>query len=139
MLRFERSRGPRVLGLHEFGSMPVKASKQVATKSALNPLLIICAIISLPALIALADPWFPASMRWLAGFALIVPVVAALGAYIYFMLTEPNRLQSEEFLIQQQSLAAQIVDNRTQEVIEVSAVSSALSANTSLIEGNSRG
>jgi hypothetical protein len=79
------------------------ATGRIATKSILNPILFLCAI-------ALPSAWGAAifsepPLNYLLFVAGCVPLVVSIWAYIHFAQKDPNRLQSEEFLIQQQALS----------------------------------
>lgn len=118
----------------DLGAHTIAASKHVATRSVLNPLLWLCGIISLPSLIVAA---FVSGPLLTALIVLgVAPPAATLLAYLFFMFSDPNRLQSEEFVLQQQLVAAQIGDNRTKEVLEIPVEMSGLTANTVLIEAS---
>lgn len=70
--------------------------------------------------------------------AALVPPAFALVAYIYWTFKDPNRLQSEDFVLQQRWMDtnAQIGDNRTKEVIDVAPEHSRLAANTAALAGD---
>lgn len=90
------------------------AAGTVHVTSALNPLLWLCAIVSLPATVlaflARSDPFFSCLMLILAG----LPVIGAISAYVYFMLKAPDRLQSEDYQIRHEAL--QIIQNKGSDV-----------------------
>ena len=67
----------------------------------------------------------------------LVPPACTLAAYGYWTLKDPDRLQSEDFVLQQRwtDTNPQIGDNRTNEVIDVPPSQSRLSANTASGEG----
>lgn len=71
----------------------IRALKQ---RSALNPLLWLCAIVSTPLLWVSAN----SQMMWMSISLLVigcVPIATAIYAYLYFMFTEPALLRSEEY------------------------------------------
>lgn len=74
-----------------------RAAARISTNSALNPLLWLCAIISAPCLL-LATLSAAEMAIWLLLLGAF-PVAVALIAYLYFMLRDPNRLQSEQYLL----------------------------------------
>ena len=90
---------------------------QVGTRSVLNPILWLSAIV-FPVGIAgalLAD----GAMTPVLAFVAILPPLVAVGSYVYFMLKDPDRLQSEPFRIEQQWAQSRIVDNRTNEELPI--------------------
>lgn len=112
------------------GPIPVAAAKHVATRNILNPLLFLCAIVSCPAIVGAAFASGPLLTALLVAFG--VPPVFTLLAYCYWTFKDPNRLQSEQFILQQRWMDAQppqIGDNRTHEVIDVSSQETILAPN----------
>ena len=78
------------------------AAGQVATRSIANPMLWLCAIISLPCLIASGVVSEPnASRLFHVGIA---PVILACLAYVYFAFKVPDRLQTEEYRLRNKAL-----------------------------------
>lgn len=74
---------------------------RLRVRSALNPILWLCAIIT-PA--SLAGAIFVPD---LSGFFVALgfcPVLAAVGGFAYLLLKDPSKLQSEDFQIRQQAL-----------------------------------
>lgn len=77
-------------------------AQQVAVKSAVNPSLWACAVISLP-LFALASK----TNGWLskASFAVgLIPVSAFIFSYIYLLFKNPEYLRSEEYQLKMNSI-----------------------------------
>lgn len=72
-----------------------RAAARISTRSALNPLLWLCAISS-PLCFLLATTSGADIAIWFLAIGTL-PIAASLGAYLYFMLRNPNRLQSEEY------------------------------------------
>jgi hypothetical protein len=70
-------------------------------RSALNPALWLCGIVTIPALVA--SPWFANVPDWLIVIAFIPVTVASLG-FIFLLLFDRDKLQSENFQIRKQSL-----------------------------------
>lgn len=75
--------------------------ERVQVKNVMNPLLWVCGLVSAPSGISVAvssDPsWVPMALA-------TVPVAVTLLSYIYFMFTEPDRLQSEGYQLRKQAL-----------------------------------
>ena len=80
------------------------AGTRLTVRSALNPLLWLCAIFCPPcwaaAYLLRADPFV---LRFLAGVS-VIPVLTACGVGIYFAISKPERLQSEQFQLRQRML-----------------------------------
>lgn len=75
--------------------------ERVSVKNALNPVLWVCGLVSVPATLALG---FAPNPSWVHATLAIAPVGVALFAYLYFMIQEPDRLQSESFQLRKQAL-----------------------------------
>lgn len=69
----------------------VEAGSRLTVKSALNPILWLCAIVSIPTLLISAWKDLP---TWMAviGFS---PIVAAIFGFIILVFKNPDKLQSE--------------------------------------------
>ncbi len=76
----------------------------VRVRNALNPILWTCAVAS-PLCFGFAYAFGadPILRYGLAGLGTL-PIILTLAAYIYFMFRNPDRLQSEEFVLRQQEL-----------------------------------
>jgi hypothetical protein len=111
------------------GLTPLAANK-VATRNILNPLLWLCAIVTPASLVA--APFASGALLTVLLITALVPPACTLAAYGYWTFKEPNRLQSEDFVLQKQWLDtnALIGDNRTQQVIDVTPGQSQMTANT---------
>jgi len=120
--------------LRKLGQSSAVASKYVATRSVLNPLLWLSAIIT--PICILASLFAPVPLLYALIVLAFIPPVAAVIAYTCFAVTYPNRLQSEEFVLQQQWVAAQIGDNKTKEVITLEGSAATPTANTAMIDGS---
>jgi hypothetical protein len=96
----------------------------------LNPLLWLCAIITPVAAIAALFASVP--LLYALILLAVLPPVATIFAFIGFAFADPNRLQSEEFLIQQQWVAAQIGNNQTHQIITLEGDAATPAANNAL-------
>lgn len=80
------------------------AAGQLRVRSALNPMLWMCAIVSLPAFgMAYFFREFESlstTLIWVGG----MPVAATILGFFYFMLFAPHRLQSEDFQLRHETL-----------------------------------
>ena len=92
--------------------------ERVHVKNVMNPLLWICGLVSAPSAIAVAlsvDPtWVPMALA-------TVPVAVTLIAYVYFMFTQPDRLQSEGYQLRKPALEL-IEEKGSLAVIEASTI-----------------
>jgi len=74
---------------------------RLRVRSALNPVLWLCAIVTLPIIATLGfatdKPW------WLVSIA-AAPVIVALGGFVFLLLFDRDKLQSEEYQIRKRSL-----------------------------------
>jgi hypothetical protein len=80
--------------------LPPSAGAAVSLKvrSAINPMLWLCAIVTVPAL-GLATI-SPPHMAWLMAAAALLPLTVACGVFVLLAIKDPDRLQSEEFQLQ---------------------------------------
>jgi hypothetical protein len=79
-----------------------EAIKSARHKSAMQPALWLCLIVTTPALGFAIRSQGPAQGVLFAFAA--VPVLLFVGAYIYFMCTDPDRLHSEEYQLRDRAL-----------------------------------
>jgi hypothetical protein len=75
--------------------------ERVRVRNVLNPILWLCGLIAFPAMAALG---FSPHPSWVHIVLATVPVGVALYSYIFFMLRDPDRLQSESFQLRKQAL-----------------------------------
>lgn len=73
----------------------------ISVKSALNPVLWVCGLISVPAMIALG---FMPNPSWVHITLAVAPVGVALFSFLFLMFRDPDRLQSESFQLRKQAL-----------------------------------
>jgi hypothetical protein len=103
------------------GTRHLSSIERVAVKSALNPALWICGLISVPATFSLG---FAPNPSWVHITLALGPVVVALFSFLFFMFRDPDRLQSESFQLRKQALeiieekgSFAVIDATTMEVI----------------------
>jgi hypothetical protein len=78
-----------------------EAGGRLRVRSALNPALWLCAIVAGPALWAtMAHPNPPAWLGWLVA----APVAIACIGYLYLLVFDRDKLQSEEYQIRKKTL-----------------------------------
>lgn len=79
----------------------VSAGGKLTVRSALNPILWLCAIISIPSLIL--APFCGSVQNWV--FALgASPVIAAILGFFFLLIFDRDKLQSEEYQLRKQTL-----------------------------------
>jgi hypothetical protein len=83
------------------GTRSQSSIERVSVKNALNPVLWICGLVSVPAILALG---FAPNPSWVHITLALAPVSVALFSFLYFMFKEPDRLQSESFQLRKQAL-----------------------------------
>lgn len=79
----------------------VEAGSRLRVRSALNPILWLCAIISVPSIVAAA--FSGPSPLWLILLA-AAPIAAAIFGFLFLLVVDRDKLQSEEYQIQKRSL-----------------------------------
>ena len=83
------------------GTRHQSSIERVSVKNALNPVLWVCGLISVPAAITLG---FAPSSSWVHVTLALAPVGVALFSFLFFMFRDPDRLQSESFQLRKQAL-----------------------------------
>ncbi len=75
---------------------------RLQVRSALNPLLWLCAICTPPTftLASFSSGFMQITLLVIGS----IPILCACGAYIYWMLTSPDRLHSEDYQLRRQAL-----------------------------------
>jgi hypothetical protein len=74
---------------------------QLRVKSALNPILWLCGIIGTPCILSITWQKEPS---WVLISLLFMVVLTAIGSFIYFVIVDPDRLQSEEYQLRRKTL-----------------------------------
>lgn len=91
----------------------VEAGGNLKVKSALNPILWMCGIVSSPIVTYIV--FSPKLDAWKVIVLLIfasVPILATLFGFLYLLLNDPDKLQSEEYQIKKRSL--EIIEQKGQ-------------------------
>lgn len=114
----------------------IDAGGKLTVRSALNPILWLCAIVTVPAL--LATPFIGRPPLWL--IALICsPVAAAILGFLFLLLFDRDKLQSEDYQIRKQSLELiQQKGDKEALVIDVDAVEAIANPERKSIETKSK-
>ena len=79
----------------------IEAGGKLTVRSALNPILWLCAIVTIPSLCAL--PFISNPPIWLV-LLICSPVGAAIWGFIFLLFFDRDKLQSEDYQIRKQSL-----------------------------------
>lgn len=109
------------------------ASKQVATQSAMNPLLW-KTVISFP-IAAIVSIFAPAPLNYAILAVGSLPVIFGCLNFTYFAFRDPNRLQSEKHLENMEIIGgSRMLDRATGEVIEIQGEN--VKPDIPMIEGN---
>lgn len=94
----------------QIGHISQTAAHKLHVRSALNPILWLCAISS-PLFLSFSYLFREYNfILYLLIISAIVPIFIACIVFVYFSMRNPNKLQSEDFQIRHESL--QIIQNR---------------------------
>lgn len=121
------------MNLPEFRDI-TSASRQVATYSAMNPILwktVICSPIAM-----ICSVIAPSPLSYFLFFLSALPIVVGSIGFLYFMRTDPNRLQSEGHL-QHMNVLSRIGDNETMKQVVLDSISQrAISKNSAEVKND---
>ena len=113
-----------MIGKENIASKIVESGGKLHVKSALNPILWLCAIITIPSLISV--PFIDETPIWLI-ILIIAPVITAILGFFFLLFLDRDKLQSEEYQLRKRSMEMiqekgesqpRIIDTDTIEVIE---------------------
>lgn len=90
-----------MIGKENIAAKVIESGGKLSVKSALNPILWLCAIISIPSLVAI--PFVDEAPTWLV-LLIISPVFAAILGFFYLLLFDRDKLQSEEYQLKKRSM-----------------------------------
>ncbi|WP_421920102.1 hypothetical protein [Marinifilum sp.] len=90
-----------MIGKENIAAKVIESGGKLSVKSALNPILWLCAIITIPSLIAV--PFIENTPTWLV-ILIIAPVLTAILGFLFLMLFDRDKLQSEEYQLKKRSL-----------------------------------
>lgn len=79
----------------------IEVGGRISVKSALNPILWLCFIISLPGLLLVVNQEYPP--LWLI-LLVVAPVCTAIVGYFFLLIFDRDKLQSEDYQLRKQSL-----------------------------------
>jgi len=79
----------------------IEAGEKLTVRSALNPILWLCALVTMPSLLVV--PFVDDSPNWLI-FLICSPVLIALFGFIFLLIFDRDKLQSEDYQIKKRSL-----------------------------------
>jgi hypothetical protein len=91
------------IALSIFGSART-AMARLRVKSALNPMLWLCGIVTPAGLLASYASWGHEPLATIAAWLGVAPVAATIVGFLYFMIAGPQRLQSEEYQLRHEAL-----------------------------------
>ena len=97
----------------------MEAGGRLKVRSALNPILWLCGIITVPALIAFGLMKQPPS--WLIALA-FAPVITAIFGFLFLLLFDRDKLQSENYQIRKMELER--IEEKGKPVIDAEVVAS---------------
>jgi len=79
----------------------VESGGRLTVKSALNPILWLCGIITVPSIVTLG---ICGTSHWWLILLAFTPVFAAVFGFIYLLMVDRDKLQSEDYQIRKRSL-----------------------------------
>lgn len=82
-------------------SRAIEAGEKLTVRSALNPILWLCALVTIPALVVI--PFLGSPPNWLV-VLICSPVLAAILGFLFLLLFDRDKLQSEDYQIKKRSL-----------------------------------
>lgn len=90
-----------MIGIDNIAAKAIESGEKLSVKSALNPILWLCALVTIPALVisAFIDP-IPV---WLI-ILIMLPVSVAILGFIFLLLFDRDKLQSEDFQLKKRSM-----------------------------------
>lgn len=86
---------------HHVFSKAVEAGGRLTVKSALNPILWLCGIITIPTLIA--GTLYPELSSWIVAIG-CSPVIVALFGFLFLLFFDRDKLQSEDYQIKKRTI-----------------------------------
>jgi hypothetical protein len=95
----------------------MEAGGRLKVRSALNPVLWLCAIITAPSLVVYGLK--PEPSTWLLVFA-FAPEVAAILGFFFLLLVDRDKLQSEEYQLRKMQL--EMIEEKGSPAIEATTV-----------------
>jgi len=87
--------------LEQIAAKAVESGGKLKVRSALNPILWLCGIITVPAIVAAS--YITPTPTWLI-VLLFIPVATAMVGFLFLLLFDRDKLQSEDYQIQKRSL-----------------------------------
>lgn len=90
-----------MIGKENIAAKVIESGGKLSVKSALNPILWLCAIVSIPSLTSTF--FLKESPIWLI-FMILAPVSAAIFGFIFLLFFDRDKLQSEEYQLKKRSL-----------------------------------
>lgn len=85
------------------------AAGRLTVRSALNPMLWLCAIVPAPCFLSAAGFGNDLLLRWLLVIVGCLPIVSACVGFLYFAFRKPEKLQSEDYQLRERALSLLMV------------------------------
>lgn len=113
-----------LIGKDNIAAKVIESGGKLSVKSALNPILWLCAIITIPSLVIVSFNSEPPI--WLI-ILIVTPVFTAIVGFIYLLFFDRDKLQSEEYQLKKRSLELiqekgesepQVIDTELMEIEE---------------------
>lgn len=121
-----------MIGKENIAAKVIESGGRLSVKSALNPILWLCAIITIPSLIAV--PFVDKTPNWLI-ILIIAPVLTAILGFLFLLIFDRDKLQSEEYQLKKRSLELiQIKGQEKPNIIDVEQVSAIINPESVEIE-----
>lgn len=98
-------RQPKAVRLFDtLATKATAAASRLHVRSALNPMLWLCGIITIPAWLISAFLGDQSNIGQLLAYVGAAPPCALIVGFFYFMLTAPDKLQSEDYQLRHETL-----------------------------------
>jgi hypothetical protein len=80
----------------------MESGGRLTVKSALNPILWLCLIITIPSLACI--PFVPAALIWIVVTLAFLPVGATILGFFFLLIVDRDKLQSESYQLRKMEL-----------------------------------
>jgi membrane protein YdbS with pleckstrin-like domain len=104
--------------MRKIGTRSQSSFERISVKNALNPILWICGVVGVPSLVMIG---YAPNPSWVHITLVIAIVAVALFAYLFFLFSDPDRLQSESYQLRKQALEL-IEEKGSLAIIEASSI-----------------
>jgi hypothetical protein len=90
-----------MIGKDNIAAKVIESGGKLSVKSALNPMLWLCAIITIPSLLAV--PFIDSIPTWMI-ILIIAPVLTSILGFFFLLIFDRDKLQSEEYQLKKKSM-----------------------------------